>query len=111
MQCRRARRQAGLAGLDRRRRRAIQVELVAGDAGRIDIDDRQRGGGVGDGIDGDPYPVAVKITSQQPAEPVPGQPAEEDRRLTKPGDGARDIKGATTEPGIDVTDSLRKGSA
>jgi hypothetical protein len=47
--------------------------------------------------------VAVKITSQQPTEPVPGQPAEEDRRLTKPGDGARDIKGATTEPGIDVT--------
>jgi hypothetical protein len=103
MQCRRPGRQSGLAGLDRRRRRAVQVELVAGNAGRIDVDDRQRGGRVGGGLDGDQHPVAVKIGSQQPPEPVTGQPAEEGRRLTKPGDGARDVEWAATEPGIDLT--------
>ncbi len=91
-----------LARPDRGRRGAGQVEAVAGDAGRIDVDDRQRGGRLGGGLDRHVHPVAVKVGPHQPPEPVRGEPAEEDGGLAEPGDGPRDVERAAAEPGVHV---------
>lgn len=93
----------GLLGPDRGRRRAGQVEVVAGDADRIDVDHRERGWCVGRGVDGGQHPMAVEVLPHQPPETIVRQPPQEGRGQAEPGHGAHDVERSPAEPGIDVT--------
>src|SRR6266568_2337192 len=67
-------RQHGLAGPERRRRRAGQVEVVGGHAGRVHVQQGQRGRRLGRRPGGDGYAVALQVGPHRLAEPVAGPP-------------------------------------
>ena len=92
-----------LAGPDRGRRGAVQVEVVAGHAGRVQVHQRQRGRRLGRGGHRDPRTVAFQVGPQQLPEPVAGEPAEVGHRLPEPGHRAGDVEPGAAQPGIDVT--------
>ena len=103
MQGRGALRQYCLAGTERGRRRAGQVEVITGHAGPVHVHQRQRSRRVGAGSHRDEHPVAVQVGPHQLAEPVAGQPAEEGHGQAEPGHGAGDVERAAAQPGIDMT--------
>ena len=92
-----------LGGADRGRRRAGQVEVVGGHAGRVQVDQGQRGRRVGRGPDRDGDVVALQVGPHQLAEAVAGQPAEEGRGQAEPGHRPGGVERGAAQAGIHVT--------
>jgi len=97
---RRAGREHRLGRADGGGRGLGQVEVVGGHAGRVHVDQGQRGGLARRVGDGDPDAVALQVGAHQLAEAVAGQAAEEGCRLAEPGDGAGYVERAAAHPRV-----------